>query len=283
MASAEAADAHPGGTSWETWPQGSAAGPPGAAGAAPATQLIVVETAADGAAANSQRAQQQFQQQYYSQEEQPWWEPPQQQWTSQPRGPWSVQSQAPSNNMYATGWQNWSPWNSGGQDARQSSWWDDPQWGSRSSHAWQGHFGREPESWAQRSWHRSESDSPPRTPEREREPRDERRAEKDVEAPEWDGKSVPLLTYLRQVDLWEAETRVAPERRGVRLLARLKGDAFDKLEMVKPMDLRGDDSVANFVRLIKERYEPVEYWRAGKIMDGFMHHFERRSDEEILD
>ena len=74
-----------------------------------------------------------------------------------------------------------------------------------------------------------------------------------MEAPEWDGKSIPLLTYLRHIALWEAETRVPPERRGLRLLARLKGDAFDKLEMVKPDDVKGGDSVETFIRLNKER------------------------------
>ena len=45
---------------------------------------------------------------------------------------------------------------------------------------------------------------------------------KDVDPPEWDGTTVPLLTYLRHIALWEAETKVPAEKRGLRLLARSK-------------------------------------------------------------
>ena len=53
--------------------------------------------------------------------------------------------------------------------------------------------------------------------------------DKDDPAPAWDG-SGPLLMYIRRIDLWVASTRVAPRRRGAKLLAALTGDAFDKME-----------------------------------------------------
>ena len=46
-------------------------------------------------------------------------------------------------------------------------------------------------------------------------------------------------------------------RRGIKLLGKLKGDAFEKMELVTPEQLRVDDSVKQFVRLIKAKYEPL--------------------------
>ncbi len=48
-----------------------------------------------------------------------------------------------------------------------------------------------------------------------------------------------------------------PNKRGIRLLAALEGDAFDKMEIVEPADLA--DSVAYFISLIRAKYEPLEH------------------------
>ena len=56
---------------------------------------------------------------------------------------------------------------------------------------------------------------------------------KDDDPPSWDGKSPPLQTYLRQIKIWEHGTKMEPERRGVKLLGQLKGDAFEKMHMVR--------------------------------------------------
>ena len=81
---------------------------------------------------------------------------------------------------------------------------------------------------------------------------------KDDDAPEWDGKAYPLKTYFRKIDIWLEVTRVDPWRRGVKLLQALKGDAFEKLELVDPKSLKGIDGVEKFKQMIWDKYEPLE-------------------------
>ena len=59
---------------------------------------------------------------------------------------------------------------------------------------------------------------------------------KDGEIPEWDGKSVHRTVYFRKIDLWAASTGVDKEDQAVRLLQKLSGEAFEKLENVKVDD-----------------------------------------------
>ena len=74
-----------------------------------------------------------------------------------------------------------------------------------------------------------------------------------------------------------------PRKRGVRLLAKLSGEAFEKLENVDPDSLLAEDSVVRFKKLIEDAYEPVEDLRVGKIMDYFLEEFGRKRDQEISD
>ena len=117
----------------------------------------------------------------------------------------------------------------------------------------------------------------------QQEQRQDKDHSKDVDPPEWDGTSIPLLTYLRHVSIWEAETKVPKEKRGLRLLAKLKGQAFDKLEMIEPEEVTGPWSMETYLQLIKDRFEPMEHRRVGKVMDDFMYKFYRHHDEEISD
>jgi hypothetical protein len=103
------------------------------------------------------------------------------------------------------------------------------------------------------------------------------------DVPTWDGRDPKLAVYLRKIRLWEAYTRTPPERRGIRLLAALEGDAFSKMELVEPASLAVPDSTQKFIELIRQRYEPLEHRRVGKVMDDFLFRFERRFDEEIND
>jgi hypothetical protein len=107
--------------------------------------------------------------------------------------------------------------------------------------------------------------------------------DKDDQPPSWDGRSTPLQTYLRKIEIWEAYTKTDPARRGIKLLSQLEGDAFDKLELVRPQELRGMDGVARFVGLLREKYEPLEHRRVGQIMDAFMYRFERGQEETVND
>ncbi len=63
--------------------------------------------------------------------------------------------------------------------------------------------------------------------------RDDRNKDKDGDVPEWDGKSMHRTTYFRKIDLWVATTGVEPRKQGVRLLAKLTGEAFEKMETWK--------------------------------------------------
>ena len=69
---------------------------------------------------------------------------------------------------------------------------------------------------------------------------------KDGDVPEWDGKSEHRSTYFRRIDLWAATTGVPPNQRGCRLLQKLKGEAFEKLENIEPTTLLVEDSIARF-------------------------------------
>ena len=74
-----------------------------------------------------------------------------------------------------------------------------------------------------------------------------------------------------------------PERRGVKLLEKLTGDAFDKLELVDPRTLKTWDGVDKFRQLLWGKYEPMERHRVGRVMDKFLEEFSRRGDEEMMD
>ena len=51
---------------------------------------------------------------------------------------------------------------------------------------------------------------------------------KDGNVPEWDGKSVHRTVYFRKIDLWCATAGIDPDKRALRLLQELKGQAFEK-------------------------------------------------------
>ena len=107
--------------------------------------------------------------------------------------------------------------------------------------------------------------------------------DRDGDVPEWDGKEGHRTTYFRRIDLWTATTGVVPEKQGVRLLAKLTGEAFEKLENVDPESLQFPDGVERFKKYIIEVYEPVKDYRIGKIMDYFLNDFHRKHGQEIID
>lgn len=107
--------------------------------------------------------------------------------------------------------------------------------------------------------------------------------DKDDDPPKWNGKSPSLNHYLRQIAIWLAATRVDPLRRGVKFLAQLEGDAFEKMSLVEPLSLKCRDGVDKLIALILQSYEPLENCRVGRIMDQFMYDFCRMPDEEIMD
>ena len=107
--------------------------------------------------------------------------------------------------------------------------------------------------------------------------------DRDGDVPEWDGKASHRTTYFRKIDLWTASTGVVPEKRGIRLLAKLTGEAFEKLENVDPESLKFPDGVERFKKYVIDVYEPIEDYRIGKIMDYFLNGFRRKHGQEIID
>ena len=77
---------------------------------------------------------------------------------------------------------------------------------------------------------------------------------------------------------WTATTGVVPEKQGVRLLAKLTGEASEKLENVDPESLKVPDGVERFKKYVIDVYEPIEGYRIGKIMDCFLNDFQRKKD-----
>ena len=107
----------------------------------------------------------------------------------------------------------------------------------------------------------------------------------DNDVPSWDGNlhKLPLLDYFRKIDLWVAQTRVGALRQGPKLLMKLEGTAFTKLATIKPQDLKVEDGVQKFKDIIRAKFEPVETYRVGKVMDAFLYSFSRKPEEEIAD
>ncbi len=69
--------------------------------------------------------------------------------------------------------------------------------------------------------------------------------------------------------------RSAPEKRGLRLLQKLKGEAAEKLSNVKAEDLLMPDSVEMLKAAIEKAYYPAEDYKVGATMDEFLHSFSR--------
>ena len=95
-----------------------------------------------------------------------------------------------------------------------------------------------------------------------------KRGGKDAEPPEWDGKSDLLSKYIRKVQIWTATTHTSPYQQGLRLLNKLTGDAFEKMELVEPRDLM----IANGAKL------SIKMLTQKRTMDDFMDHFRRNQD-----
>ena len=70
--------------------------------------------------------------------------------------------------------------------------------------------------------------------------------------PEWDGKSEPLKVYERRVKIYQANSKTSRGRQGVKLLQKLRGDAFEKVEQLDPEALRGDDGVQVLLAYLKQ-------------------------------
>ena len=107
--------------------------------------------------------------------------------------------------------------------------------------------------------------------------------EKDSDVPSWDGVEIPREKYFRKIQIWEAMTKMPYELRGLKLLARLTGDAAEKLENIQPEQLAHEDSVTRFQQFITEAYEPIEDFRMGKIMDYFLDVFCRKRGQDVGD
>jgi len=90
-------------------------------------------------------------------------------------------------------------------------------------------------------------------------------------------------TYFRKIDLWTATTGVDKDKQALRLLQKLTGEAFDKMENLDVDTLRCQSGVEVFKKAIVDAYEPIEDYRVGKIMDEFLDEFSRKKDQEIVD
>ena len=96
----------------------------------------------------------------------------------------------------------------------------------------------------------------------------------------WKDSQVVLLPKDRHL---EVDHRMSPEKQALKLLQKLNGDAFEKLEHIDPESLRRTDGIEVLKKAIVDVYEPIEDYRVGKVMDDFLYGFERRKGQEILD
>ncbi len=51
---------------------------------------------------------------------------------------------------------------------------------------------------------------------------------------------------------------MSPELRALRLLRKLSGEAFEKMEAIEESHLRHEDGIARFKEAIEEAYEPSD-------------------------
>ena len=84
--------------------------------------------------------------------------------------------------------------------------------------------------------------------------------ERDGDVPEWDGKSHRSF-YFRRIDIWKSTTGCPPEKQALKLLQKLTGEAFEKLEHVDPESLRREDGIELYKKAIVDVYEPIEDYR----------------------
>ena len=86
--------------------------------------------------------------------------------------------------------------------------------------------------------------------------------------------------YERRVRLFESNARVASESWAGKLLERLEGRALDST--AGRQDLETPNGVWEFARSLEDaNIEPIEVFRRGRVMDDFVHDFERQPGEEI--
>eukprot|EP00971_Amphidinium_carterae_P327486 6458882-Amphidinium_carterae.1 len=97
---------------------------------------------------------------------------------------------------------------------------------------------------------------------------------------DYDGKDED---YERKVSIYEANSRVAKARRGGKLLERLSGDAFRKVETLDPSELRCDEGVQMLLAFLRDKYEPLRPLKVGSLMSEFVDNLRRNRGEEIRD
>ena len=84
-----------------------------------------------------------------------------------------------------------------------------------------------------------------------------------------------MCCSLAKILIWESTTKTSEVRRGPKLLGKLEGTAFEKMEYLNPFTLKVKNGVELFKRHIQKRSELLENRRVGKIMDSFLFDFSR--------
>ncbi|CAK0854994.1 unnamed protein product, partial [Prorocentrum cordatum] len=161
---------------------------------------------------------------------------------------------------YFGGWDSWSDWGTHGLPWREwgSSW-------SEEQRRW-GPLRLEPDAApAQHGW------------------ATEARADPDKKyVPECDGKSVPLRACERRVKIFELNTSIPPQRRGGRLLSRLKGGAAAKAGNFDPEALAVPDSAQVILCYLHSKCDLQETLKVGTLVGELVEKLARNVSEEAL-
>ena len=103
---------------------------------------------------------------------------------------------------------------------------------------------------------------------------------RDQDTPTFDGKTA-FKSYLRRVELWMENTSCAMWKRGLKLLGKLEGDAWEHCEVLETKALKNDEGVTTLLNHLRRRFEQIEALRVGRTLDDFLYEFHRHPDEEI--
>ena len=97
--------------------------------------------------------------------------------------------------------------------------------------------------------------------------------------PGWDG-TPPMKTFEPKIEIYESKTKTPKEERGVKILERLTGEAFDATETLEIKELQHEEGVKTLFDFLRNSLEPPERQRVGKIADDFLSELSREKNQE---
>ena len=91
-----------------------------------------------------------------------------------------------------------------------------------------------------------------------------------IKVPVFDGASITMKKYKRQVAIWEIGTDVAEAKRGANLLAALTGKAEEACEELDESTLKGSDGVKTFLEYLSSKFPEIDVIDTPEVLTQFV-------------